>query len=301
MIEVKRTPCPADLEPNDPNSAGSREFRKVEGKLVAGEKLTSKDFSAYGKLAVRDALRKMFHGKCAYCESKIAGTQDTDIEHYRPKKGVTEADKAGVDHGGYWWLAMVWQNLVLSCQHCNQSRSKQIIIPDHIQTPEEIEEFLKKPPRTTSGKLNAFPTADNKWVTEPQGDIKTEKPLIVNPVDVDPNEHLEWVLLKGASTVRAKNGSEAGEATRRILGLNRRWLEEDRRVQLRQMLADRNEVIDAMNKWLGAATNAEAEPWGIMAENAITRLKRRTKSDQPFAGLARTFLTKVQNEVDAMN
>ena len=213
---------------------------------------------------------------------------------------MTEADEAGVAHAGYWWLAMVWENLVLSCQHCNQSRSKQIIIPDDVETLEELEEFLKNPPRTTSGKLNAFPTADNKWVTDPDGDIETEKPLIINPADTDPEDDLEWVLLEGASTVRAKGGSPAGEATRKILGLNRRWLEEDRRVKLRQMLRERNEIIEAMNKWLAATTNAEAEPWGIMAENAIARLRRRTGPEQPFAGLARAFLVKVQAEVDAM-
>ncbi len=301
MISLDRTPCPDALNPDDPTSSGAKEFVKIKTKLDNGETPKSTDFSAYAKLEVRDALREMFHGKCAYCETKIAGAQDTDVEHYRPKKGVSEATDAGVDHGGYWWLAMVWENLVLSCQHCNQSRSKQIIIPDDVQTLEELEAFLIDPPRSTTGKLNAFPTSDNTWVTDPDGDIDTESPLIINPVDVDPEDHLEWVLLEGASTVRAKNASEAGQATLDILGLNRRWLEEHRRVELRKMLAERNEIIEAMNRWLTAATDAEAEPWGFIAESAIARLQARTESDQPYAGLARAFLTLVQDEVDAMN
>ena len=70
MINIARALCPPDLDPDDPDAAGPKELLKVKTKLDAGEKLMSKDFSAYGKLGVRDTLRDMFHGKCAYCESK---------------------------------------------------------------------------------------------------------------------------------------------------------------------------------------------------------------------------------------
>lgn len=300
MISVARTPCPSALDPNDPDSAGSRELARVKAKMAAGETLKSSDFSAYGSRAVRDALREMFHGKCAYCESKIAGTQDTDVEHYRPKKGVSEADDAGVAHPGYWWLAMRWENLVLSCQHCNQSRSYHVIIPDDLETEEELRAFLERQPKTIAGKLNAFPVEGNVWVTQEDGDLKAERPLILNPVDMEPDDHLDWVLFQGASTVRAKNGSPVGEATRAILGLNRRWLEEERRIRLLEMRRLRNWLIEKLNDWLMADDPAIAAIHEADAHRIIEELHAMCTDEQPFAGMARAFFLKVQDEVGAM-
>ncbi|EFL87444.1 HNH endonuclease [Ahrensia sp. R2A130] len=300
MISVKRTACPAALDPNDPTAAGPKELAKLKQKLVDGQKLKSDDFNAYSGKPVRNALEEMFHGKCAYCEGKVASTNDTDIEHYRPKKGVTEAGEHGFRHEGYWWLAMVWENLVLSCAHCNQIRAKHIIIPDHLVTVEELEAFLMDPQHSRAGKLNAFPTADNKWVISPEEDHNTEKPLIINPVDMDPDEHLDWVLHNGASLVRAKNGSAAGEATRTILGLNRRWLEEERRIMLMEMILDREEIIEGVNGWL-EATNEEAKTLNMrQANHGIRRLQNRTLPHKQFAGLAKAFFISVRDEVASM-
>lgn len=300
MIRVARTPCPRPLDPAFPDEVGPRELRKLTEKVARGETLSGDDFQAYRNPKVREALREMFHGKCAYCESKIAGSQDTDVEHYRPKKGVTEADDLGIAHPGYWWLAMVWENLVLSCQHCNQTRSSLVIIPDDLETEEDLREFLMRQPQSRVGKLNAFPTEDNAWVTTPGNSLGQERPLILNPADVDPEAHLDWVLFKGAATVRARHASPSGEATRRILGLNRRWLEEDRRVHLLEMREDRNDIIEAINNWLTADDPADRDRWSAWADRAIARLVRRTAPDKPFAGMARTFLAQVQAEVEEM-
>ncbi|GAB5448511.1 HNH endonuclease [Gymnodinialimonas sp.] len=300
MIKVERTPCPPSLDPADPNAAGPRELRRVAEMIERGETVGSDEFQAYRDRDVREALREMFKGKCAYCESKIAGSQDTDIEHYRPKRGVSEAKKAGVDHPGYWWLAMVWENLVLSCQHCNQVRSSLVIIPDDVKTQAELVAFLQDPPLSRAGKLNAFPTEGDIWITDAGGDLADEVPLILNPVDVDPEPHLDWVLFQGAATVRAKNESPAGEATRTILGLNRRWLEEDRRIHLLEMREDRNDIIQAINNWLETEDPVDQQRWKDFADRAIERLWRRTGGGQPFSGMAKAFLTLVQREVEDM-
>lgn len=300
MIPVARTPCPPSLDLADPNSSASKELAKVTAKVARGEVLSGKDFDAYADRAVREALRQMFHGKCAYCESHIAGSQDTDVEHYRPKGGVSEAKDAGVDHPGYWWLAMKWENLVLSCQHCNQSRSYHVIIPDGLETETELLEFLKNAPHSKAGKLNTFPTANGEWIADPDGDLTSEQPLILNPVDTDPSDHLEWVLFEGASTVRARNGSPAGEASRSILGLNRRWLEEDRRIRLLELQRIRNRLIDKLNKWLEADDPVIADIHRDAALERIAELQEKTGDEQPFAAMARAFLDNVRAEVAAM-
>ena len=137
-------------------------------------------------------------------------------------------------------------------------------------------------------------------MTDEDGDLATEKPLIMNPVDMDPDEHLEWVLFQGASTVRAKGGSAVGEATRKILGLNRRWLEEDRRIRLLEMRRLRNRLIDKLNKWLEADSPVIAEIYKAAAQEVIDDLRAMTDGQQPFAGMARAFLSQVQDEVATM-
>ncbi|MEM6406815.1 MAG: hypothetical protein AAF700_00215 [Pseudomonadota bacterium] len=299
MIKIARTKCPDHLDPNNPKSPGQKELARITKRIEKGEVVKSTHFSAYGDRSVREALRDMFNGKCAYCERQAAGGQDGDVEHYRPKKGVTEADDAGIEHPGYWWLAAHWENLVLSCMHCNQFRSKQNIIPDDVVTLAELEAFLKDPPDTGTGKLNSFPTQDGVWVTDPAGDIASEKPLIIDPsADVDPEDHLEWVIFDGASTVRAKGGSAAGEASRKILGLNRRWLEEERRAKIALMRIQRNTIIDAMQNWLNADNPDVKAVWGQVADRAIHDLWAFTDEAQPFIGLARAFIKTVQDEVE---
>ena len=55
----------------------------------------------------------MFHGKCAYCESKLTHVTYGDIEHFRPK---------GNPH--YRHLTFNWDNLLLSCPICNDAAHK---------------------------------------------------------------------------------------------------------------------------------------------------------------------------------
>lgn len=57
---------------------------------------------------IKSALNIFYHGKCAFCETKL---ELMHIEHFRPKRG------------GYYWLAYSWDNLLLSCPICNINKS----------------------------------------------------------------------------------------------------------------------------------------------------------------------------------
>src|SRR6266545_3401433 len=46
------------------------------------------NYQAYRLEGVKKALEGLFHGKCAYCESRYTATQPVDVEHYRPKGEV---------------------------------------------------------------------------------------------------------------------------------------------------------------------------------------------------------------------
>src|SRR5262245_779977 len=60
--------------------------------------------------ALKECLKAYFHCKCAYCESEFDTVAWGDVEHYRPKRGVT-----GETHPGYYWLAYAERNLMPSC------------------------------------------------------------------------------------------------------------------------------------------------------------------------------------------
>ncbi|MFP2906050.1 retron system putative HNH endonuclease [Pyxidicoccus sp. 3LFB2] len=60
---------------------------------------------------IKSALVAAFHGKCAYCESKLRHVDYGHIEHFRPKSR-------------YRARTFDWSNLVLACGVCNGSEHK---------------------------------------------------------------------------------------------------------------------------------------------------------------------------------
>ncbi len=144
-------------------------------------------FTRYKAPEVKKRLEDTFFKKCAYCESIYATVGPVDIEHFRPKGGVTECPD---DHPGYWWLAAEWRNLLPSCIDCNRKRNQLTYQPD--LTFEELVRARIEAAMETSGKANSFPTGNNKWALKETENIKNEDPLLINPCDVKPEKHLEW-------------------------------------------------------------------------------------------------------------
>src|SRR5260370_20134326 len=99
--------------------------------------------------ALKACLIEYFSGKCAYCESEFTSVAWGDVEHYRPKRGVT-----GENHAGYYWLAYEPRNLLPSCQKCNQG----------------------------NGKRNYFPVAGVR-AERSEDDLAAELPLLLNPYE----------------------------------------------------------------------------------------------------------------------
>ncbi|MCC6536843.1 MAG: hypothetical protein IT162_04790 [Bryobacterales bacterium] len=141
---------------------------------------------------LKDPLLRYFHGNCAYCEVNITGGFWGDVEHYRPKKKVEEAPA----HGGYYWLAYTAENLMPSCQLCNQGK----------------------------GKLNHFPLADESKRARRPADMAKEDPLLLNPYFDDPFEHLEF---QPDGYVKGKTAK--GTTSIKVYNLNREGLVDQRR------------------------------------------------------------------------
>lgn len=202
------------------------EWKKWRKKCEAERQKAIDTVKAGGTPKVNDRLYKemkevifeAFHGKCAYCETKIAADQPGDVEHFRPKAGVTDDnDKPillanGREHPGYYWLAYDWRNLIPSCNKCN------------------------RPTRGREGKLigkwNRFPVKEEKrrWSDPADGD--NEAPLFLNPLCSKPEEHFD-IDETGVIGGRTDEGRKCID----LLGLNRDGLIEKRQTTYLQVQA----------------------------------------------------------------
>ena len=294
MIFVTRTKCPDSLDLTNPDSAASKELARAK---ALGHAPPGSFFKAYAGDDVRQALIDMFAGKCAYCESATAAGNDADIEHYRPKGGVSDAAAAGVSHDGYWWLAMDWTNLVLSCAHCNQERRQLTLQPG--ATIEEKRKAIERNDRRTSGKKNAFPTVNNTWVTSDTADLATEQPLLIDPTATKPEPLFEWVADAPFSTIKSRNGDVRAETTKDVLGLNRRRLTEERGKMLTVLTLVTQSARDAVERIRTATTQQAAEDAKAEAARHLQVLRALGDSKMTYAALVRSYLGEVEKMIES--
>ncbi len=159
-------------------------------------------------------LHDAFDHKCAYCESDFSANFPTQTEHYRPKAQVTEG-RIKVPGVRYYWLAHEWWNLLPSCHYCNTHHTDERSRNKH---PGKLNEFRVRGSRVTA------PSPDpESWRTE----LATEQPLLLNPYDDDPADHLTFETDTGIPM--PLNGSERGSETISVCDLDRMSLCEKRR------------------------------------------------------------------------
>ena len=162
-------------------------------------------FNAKG---VRVALRALFAGKCAFCESPIEPASAGITHHFRPTQEAVDAD-GGVSRPHYWWLAYEWENLYLACQPC----------------------------ATAAGA--SFPVAGERAPVGAKHEaLRGEVPQLLDPCADDPREHLQFaddgsvlhLTDRGRHTIMAYalNRTELREARREAIDEARSWPLNDR-------------------------------------------------------------------------
>lgn len=194
--------------------------------------------------------------KCVWCERVRDVSRELDVEHYRPKGGVTrwegrphyeipEPPKEVVVHAmGYAWLAFSWPNLSLSCKTCNQG-----------------------------WKRNLFPV-ENRDPTLVQGVELTESPLLIEPGSLFQTvDHFAW---DDTGIIQPK--SERGYATIVTCGLNRSELLVERRKVLVDAIECLEKLISAMHRDDGAEVNKQ-----------LTLLGRLGDRGAAFTSMVRSF------------
>ena len=209
MIRITRPPSPPAIllrRGRQATEALKAAFDVAPDKYLLGELTFGEDFDPriYGAPSVKDALRTMQHGKCAFCESSFGHVAYGDVEHYCPKGGFKQRVEDPLGRPGYYWLVYDWDNLFFSCQLCNQ-RFKQNLFP--LENPQQ-----------------------RAW--SHHEDIVLEKPLLLNPATHEPAHFLSF----RRETVYPINKNPVAQTTIEILGLNREELIERRRLHLRSIL-----------------------------------------------------------------
>jgi uncharacterized protein (TIGR02646 family) len=110
MIKVERQSKPSILQ---------RKAEQWRAQLLAATTAAepTRYEKRYGHREVKQRLVQMFHGKCAYCESKILHVDYGHIEHYRPKAARPD-------------LTFEWTNLLLARGICNGAEYKSDHFPE---------------------------------------------------------------------------------------------------------------------------------------------------------------------------
>ncbi len=94
---------------------------------------------AWTDRTVRKALERLFHGKCAYCETRLSS--QGDVDHFRPASGAVGLD-GDFSPQHYYWTAFEWRNLYLACEHCNRHKRNLFPVFGGRATPETAYEDL---------------------------------------------------------------------------------------------------------------------------------------------------------------
>ena len=232
--------------------------KQTQEQVELGEKLLF-DEAIYQKYK-EFFMNTAFYGKCGYCECPVKDFQHGDVDHFRPKARVTnEKDEVINDHPGYHWLAYDWQNLLISCQKCNQ---------------------LSK---LGFGKGCRFPVMDRHAHTPET--IDQEKPLLINPTSSLPENHpIKHLAINSDGSLRGL--TERGEMCIQVFGLNYRdQLVSQRKKAYREALllkaqlqsTSKEEQQNAIDEII--AIKKGKEPYSIAQIEAVNALKALALSE----------------------
>ncbi|MEI3776264.1 hypothetical protein [Pectobacterium brasiliense] len=255
-------------------------------------------FQHYKSDDVKLALKSLFDGKCAYCETRLSG--DIEVEHFRPKGMVTEEPL----HSGYWWLAHSWLNLLPSCIPCNQRR-KQHVITEHT-TRKEFNALILKKPDDSYGKLNHFPISGIRATCDIDM-LTAEKHHLLDPTQDNPYDYLVWSSLNMLSVVLPKMDNDWVKKraldTINIFALNRLPLVQERTMLMDELLLQMADIEDELAEDINDAQNSigDNDKYIRRAIKKAKALYRYANPECEFTALAQTlvdiFIEKLQENI----
>jgi uncharacterized protein (TIGR02646 family) len=291
MIHIDRKKVAAPSILADKESAGKKE---TERNIKKAEKKDWNNFrfKIYADPTVKKALIKLFHGKCAYCESKFLHVYPGDVEHFRPGR-IAEAQARSF---GYYWLGADWENLLLSCRNCNQKLGHEI---------------AGSSDKIVMGKMDQFPIKAGQvhvdsHVDHPKRIAEEDKyRLLVDPCKDNPEEFFEFELSTGVIRAKMIDGKPSEKASKSIevYVLQRVPLVQAREKLLKEITAQEVRVREAIMRYDACLADpdnrnlfrlVEAE---IIMKRELERLKRYTDPTEEFSGMARQRVKSFMNSI----
>lgn len=280
-IDRARVDRPAVLDLEDPESPASRERAKAIAHVQDPANNPKPDFSVYSHDDVKEALINLFNGKCAYCEKRVFTV--SDIEHYRPKGRIDPGSGEEVIKPGYYWLAADWDNLLLSCQECNQWRRpvEQNAAGEWVFADEAI------------GKGDLFPLREGAQRADgPDVDLTIEEDfrLLLNPCIDKPDKHLRFDR-EGFPHARRIQGecSDRALCSIEVYGLWRPTLVEERKAQY--VLMEKLKFdLDDISEMISFLDPNRKDRIAASIRRKEKDLLSFAEESQPFAGMARWLI-----------
>lgn len=267
MIRINKGPAPDFLQ--DEKKKWYKETQKAIKHYEVDKKLEAFPFKSYNDSLLKTELFKYFH-KCAYCEGKFAATSDGDVEHFRPKGRVAGKNPPTP---GYYWLANDWDNLLLSCQHCNQGRV-------------HILEGDFRNAKGKRGKEDQFPLrAPGVW-TPVRGPVQDEEAhrLLINPCIDDPEIHFDYDPVKGVLIAKTDQAEKSIE----VFALGRKRLVDLRKEMLASLLSQLDLLLMLMEDYNLDPDERNKNKLAF----AVGTILNMTSNTAQFAGMNRFFVRR---------
>lgn len=211
--------------------------------------------SIYGHSSVKKSLKESQYNKCAYCESKVSSVAYGDVEHFRPKGGWKQDEsQINLTKPGYYWLAYDWDNLLFSCQICNQIYKK-----------------------------NYFPLQDPSLRALSHNDsIRVEKCLLLNPLVDDPEQDITF------NQHIVISHSIEGQKTIEVCGLDRDELNNSRE-ELYLLVSD---MINLVKIYEGSIDHVLKNKIKPLVNTAKNNLRKRILASSQFSSMIKTAIKR---------
>lgn len=290
MRRVDRSSEPAPSSLVTPSLAVKTEIATATTYYASVSPQKAYPFKQYKNFDVTSTLRKLFHNKCAYCESDLVDS--LDVEHFRPKGAVTGEPA----HPGYWWLALKWENLLPACVGCNQERLQHLVTPE--TTEEEFAEFQSRQANGTHGKGNHFPISGTRALNISDS-LSAERHHLLDPTVDDPDQFLLWSIDSSYSIVLPSSSAgltaQRGLSTIEVFALNRFRLVQSRTKLLNELRSHAALIIQELEEDFSE---------GGRSDRAMKRALERVKAlrsycsdDHVYSSMARSFLKNFADEL----
>lgn len=226
-------------KPSDPPAGLVTIQKEIEEQLQEKKERFSWEGQHYSE-PVKEQLDNLYHGKCAYCESKLIALDTEElytIEHYRPKKGEP----------AYWWLGNEWTNLFPLCKRCNNAKGKEFPVRYGMKR-------VKTPPLLPDGTL------DRARCKAGESPLIDEQPEYLHP-EVDAPSKFFGYTANGE--MYAKEGLNNWDKSRASLmlrnALSEPYIVEKRKRYLEVIRTDLEQTINAFYEIVGIELPTDRE------------------------------------------